>query len=102
MSSRLSSRVVRVGLDELCSPRPDLVNAPDGVLTRGGVVCYGEQTNSEESPMPTRRIFELMIIVAIAVRPAFGLAHLWAVKALNTSDPGSVSHGTAEIVSVIV
>lgn len=52
--------------------------------------------------MPTRRIFEVMIIVAIAVRPAFGLAHLWAVKALATTEPGTVAHGTAEIVSVIV
>lgn len=52
--------------------------------------------------MPTRRIFELMIVVAIAVRPAFGLAHMWAVKALGTSPEGSIVHKTGEIVSVIV
>lgn len=52
--------------------------------------------------MPTRRILELMVVVAIAVRPAFGLAKLWATKAFATSQPGSVTHGTAEIVSVIV
>lgn len=52
--------------------------------------------------MPTRRILELMVVVAIAVRPAFGLARLWATKTFQTSPPGTVKHGTAEIVSVIV
>lgn len=52
--------------------------------------------------MPTRRIFELMIVVALAVRPAFGLAHLWAVKALGTTADDTIVHKTAEIVSVIV
>lgn len=52
--------------------------------------------------MPTRRIFELAIVTAILARPAFGLIHLWALKTLNTSQPGSLAHGTAEIVTVLV
>jgi hypothetical protein len=52
--------------------------------------------------MPTRRIFELMIVTVLATRPAFGLARVWAHKTLGNSAPGSVSHGAAEIVSVIV
>lgn len=52
--------------------------------------------------MPTRRIFELCIVTAILVRPAFGLIHLWAAKTLGTQSPGSVGHGVAEIVTVII
>ncbi len=52
--------------------------------------------------MPTRRIFELIIITGLAMRPAFGLARLWAAKAFMTSQPGTVTHGAAEILSVIL
>jgi len=52
--------------------------------------------------MPTRRIFELMIVTALLARPAFGLIHLWAAKTLGTQDPGSVAHGVAEIVTVLI
>ncbi len=52
--------------------------------------------------MPTRRIFELILITAVLVRPAFGLVHLWAAKTLGTQQPGTVAHGVAEIVTVIV
>lgn len=52
--------------------------------------------------MPTRRIMELTIVVAILVRPAFGLVHLWAAKTLGTQQPGSLAHGVAEIVTVII
>lgn len=54
------------------------------------------------NPLPTRRIFELAIVTAILVRPAFGLVHLWGLKTLNTTDEGSILHGVAEIVTVLV
>lgn len=52
--------------------------------------------------MPTRRIFELMVVTAILVRPAFGLVHLWAAKTIGTHEEGTVMHGVAEIVTVII
>lgn len=52
--------------------------------------------------MPTRRIFELAVVVAILARPAFGLIHLWAVKTLGTQPEGTIPHGVAEIVAVLV
>lgn len=52
--------------------------------------------------MPTRRIFELMIVTAILVRPAFGLIHLWGAKTLDSQQPGNIMHGVAEIVTVII
>ena len=52
--------------------------------------------------LPTRRIFEVALVVAILARPAFGLVHLWAAKTLGTQQPGSLAHGVAEVVTVIV
>lgn len=52
--------------------------------------------------MPTRRIFELSLAVAILARPAFGLIHLWSAKTLGEQQPGSIMHGVAEIVTVII
>lgn len=50
--------------------------------------------------MPTRRIMELTVLTVIAVRPAFGLARLWASKTL-TEQRGPVLRGVAEIVTVL-
>lgn len=52
--------------------------------------------------MPTRRTLELMIITAIAVRPAFGLVRLWAAKTMATADPGSLKRAAAETSLVVV
>lgn len=52
--------------------------------------------------MPTRRIFELVVVTAVLVRPAFGLIHLWARKTLDTQQSGTVIHGAAEIATVLV
>jgi hypothetical protein len=52
--------------------------------------------------MPTRRILELAVVVAIAMRPIFALGRLWATKAFMTSQPGSVMHGAAEVVGGVV
>lgn len=51
--------------------------------------------------MPTRRILGLTITVSIAMRPVFGLVKLWSRKTLDNSQPGSVSHGVAEILTVV-
>jgi hypothetical protein len=44
---------------------------------------------------------ELMVLTAIAIRPAFGLARLWASKTLADTRRGNVLHGVAEIVTVL-
>lgn len=51
--------------------------------------------------MPTRRIMELTILTVVAMRPAFGLARLWAAKTLADTQRGNVLHGVAEIVTVL-
>lgn len=52
--------------------------------------------------MPTRRIWELIIVGGLLMRPAFGVIHLWGLKALNTTPEDSFLHGVAEIVTVLV
>ena len=51
--------------------------------------------------MPTRRTMELIVITVVLMHPVVALAKLWAHKTLAQSSEGSVSHGAAEIVSVI-
>ena len=51
--------------------------------------------------VPTRRVLELAVITAIAMRPVFGMVRLWSRKTLDSTNPGSVSHGTAEILTVV-
>jgi hypothetical protein len=51
--------------------------------------------------VPTKRTMELVVITVILLKPVTALAKLWAHKTLGTAQPGSVSYGTAEIVSVI-
>lgn len=52
--------------------------------------------------MPTRRILEVAVIAAVLMRPIFGVTRLWAAKTMGVTDSGSVSHGVAEIVAVVV
>ncbi len=47
--------------------------------------------------MPTRRIFELSLAVAVLSKPAFGLVNMWAGKTLTTQPNGSLMHSIAEI-----
>lgn len=51
--------------------------------------------------VPTRRIFELALIITILSHPAMGLVHLWAKKTLDTREPGTILHGIAEIATVL-
>jgi hypothetical protein len=52
--------------------------------------------------MPTRRILEIAVVTAILMRPVFGMARLWAAKTMNVTQEGSLSHGVAEIVAVVM
>jgi hypothetical protein len=52
--------------------------------------------------MPTRRIFELVVVTSLAMRPVFGMVRLWAAKTLASEPRGSVVHGAAEIATVIM
>lgn len=45
---------------------------------------------------------ELMIIVSLAIRPAWGLVKLWTHKTLGAKPPGSLAHGVAEVAAVLV
>lgn len=51
--------------------------------------------------MPTRRIFELIIVVSILMRPAFGILHLWAAKTMGSTSENSPPHNIAEVVTVL-
>lgn len=59
-------------------------------------------TSNGGKSVPSRRILELTVVAIVAMRPVFGLVHLWARKTLDGSTPGSVSHGVAEILTVVV
>ena len=52
--------------------------------------------------MPTRRIMELVIFTDVLLQPVKGMARIWAHKTLGTTQPGSIMHGVAEIVVVMV
>lgn len=49
------------------------------------------------STMPTRRIFELIIITNVLFWPARSTVHLWGQKQLTQRAPGTVMHGLGEV-----
>lgn len=51
--------------------------------------------------MPTRRIFEVALVAAILVHPAWGLVRLWAAKTLGSQPDGSVASSVAKGITVI-
>lgn len=51
--------------------------------------------------MPTRRTLELAVVTVVAMRPVFGLVRLWSRKTLDNSQPGSIAHGVAEVLTVV-
>lgn len=59
-------------------------------------VISGRGTN-----VPTRRQMELMVIVSLAIRPAWGMVKLWTHKTLGSKPPGSFLHGVAEVTAVL-
>jgi hypothetical protein len=52
--------------------------------------------------MPTRRIFEMVLVMGLLLRPAFGLMHVEMRKLLNEQQPGTFLHGVAEIGTVVL
>jgi hypothetical protein len=40
-------------------------------------------------------------VTIIAIKPVFGLVHIWSKKTLDEQPVGSVRHGAAEILTVI-
>lgn len=51
--------------------------------------------------MPNRRVFELILLTSMLVRPVFGGMRLWAVKTMGSTQPGSLMHGAAEVISIL-
>jgi hypothetical protein len=51
--------------------------------------------------MPDKKDFELILIMFILLMPAYGLVHLWAVKALVKSPEGSFKHKVGQVVGVV-
>lgn len=61
---------------------------------------------SEYSPnmgadMPTRRIFEVALVIAVFTHPAMGLVKMWAQKRLATGKNSGIIHGAAEIAIIL-
>lgn len=52
--------------------------------------------------MPTRRVFELILITVVLWDLGKGTVRLWTRKTWMATTPGSPAHATAEIVSVFV
>jgi hypothetical protein len=52
--------------------------------------------------MPTRRIFELIVITNVLFWPARSTVRLWAKKQLATRPPGTPLHAVGEVVVTVL
>ncbi len=52
--------------------------------------------------MPTRRVFELILITVVLWDLGKGTVKLWTRKTWMSTTPGSPAHGAAEVVSVFL
>ena len=52
--------------------------------------------------MPTRRIFELVVITNVLFWPARSTIRLWGKKQLAVRDPGTVLHGVGEVLVTLL
>lgn len=52
--------------------------------------------------MPTRRIFELVLVTIVLLDLGKGTIRLWTRKTWSATNPGSLAHETADVVSVFV
>lgn len=52
--------------------------------------------------MPTRRIFELMLITMVLWDLGKGSVRLWERKTWNDTAPGGLGHSAADLVSIFV
>jgi len=51
--------------------------------------------------MPSRRTFELILVVGMLGRPVLGGIRLWAIKTMGNTQPGTFLHVTAEVLSIL-
>jgi hypothetical protein len=72
---------------------------PQAALSR--VYTDSRHIYGERGIMPSKRTLELIVVTVIAMKPVFGLLHLWSAKALNEDNPGTLKHGVAEVLTVI-
>ena len=52
--------------------------------------------------MPTRRIFELMIVTSVLIWPARSTVRMWGKKQLANNQQGSVMHGLGEVLVTVL
>lgn len=52
--------------------------------------------------MPTRRIFELMLVTVVLWDLGKGAIRLWERRTWAATRPGSVAHRTADLASIFV
>ena len=52
--------------------------------------------------MPTRRIFELIVITTVLIFPARATVRLWAKRQLGSQPEGSLMHGIGEVVVTVL
>lgn len=52
--------------------------------------------------MPTRRIFELVVVVGVLLLPARATVRTWGRKQLAVRDPGTVMHGVGEVLVTVL
>lgn len=52
--------------------------------------------------MPTRRIFELVVITNVLFWPARSTVRLWGKKQLASQTPGTFMHGVGEVVVTLL
>ena len=52
--------------------------------------------------MPTRRIFELILITVVLWDLGKGTIRLWERKTWNATQPGSLTHELADVTSIFV
>jgi len=52
--------------------------------------------------MPTRRIFELIVITTVLIFPARATVRLWAKRQLGSQPEGSLAHNLGQVVVTIL
>jgi hypothetical protein len=52
--------------------------------------------------VPTRRIFELVVITGVLLFPARATVRLWAKRQLGSQPAGTLLHGAAEVVITVL
>jgi hypothetical protein len=52
--------------------------------------------------VPTRRIFELVVITNVLFWPARSTVRLWGKKQLAVQNPGTFMHGVGEVIVTLL